>query len=199
MPLPIIADTIRGAIEGHCANQHHWANVMHFRKTGALTFAAAIALLDPILFATYNTASGGGQPWKAYAPTAAGVERAEYTPLDGTSATTVVTHTLAGTGVAEALPASVSLVVTLRTALRGRSHRGRVYTGPYAEDSNTALGVPLGATLTGVQLQWADLITRLVGTGVSMVVASYKLATSENVTAVTTDSRWDTQRRRLNA
>jgi hypothetical protein len=106
---------------------------------------------------------------------------------------------VAGLDAATAMPASVSLVVTLRTATRGRSFRGRVYTGPYCQDANVG-GVPTAATVTGIFTQWNRFATiTLPGSGVSLVVASYHLATATDCTACTADSRWDTQRRRLNA
>ena len=59
MALPVITDTIRVACQGLAANQHKWENVLHFRKTGAITFAAAIAILDPLLIAHYRTNVAG--------------------------------------------------------------------------------------------------------------------------------------------
>lgn len=198
MALPIIADTIRASINFHCANGHHAAMVMHFRKTGALTFTGAIAILDPILFDYLNTDHAPGSAWKNLSPTTAGIETISYTPLDGTSATQVFQHTLAGLDGGDPLPASVSLVATLRTLTRGRSYRGRVYTGPFSETSNTA-GAPVATVPPKVagQLNWLRG-TGLTATGLSLVVASYKVPTATDVASVTCDSRWDTQRRRLN-
>jgi len=199
MPLPIIANTIRATAVGHCANGHKWSNVLHFRKTGALTNAGAIAILDPLLLNHYTVAVAGGSGWKQVAPTQAGLELLEYTPLDGTTATTVVQHTSAGIDGGDPLPASVCLVITLRTALRGRAHRGRVYWGPHTEGQNL-LGAPSAALVTQFGVQWTTFLTTLTGTGVSLVVASYLPSApgAQDVIACTVDSRWDTQRRRLN-
>lgn len=198
MPLPVIADTIRTVVAIKAANGHRMSNTLHFRKTGGLSYAAAIAILDPILLAHYNTAHGGGFHWKGSAPTTSNLIQFEYTPLDGTTAETVITHSDAGGDAGDPLPASVAIVITLRTALRGRSHRGRVYQGPLTESTNTA-GNPAAASVAGYAVQWNYFInTGLLATGVSLVVASYKLATAENVTSCTVDGRWDTQRRRLN-
>jgi hypothetical protein len=172
---------------------------MHFRKDGALSFPAAIAILDPLLLAHYQTNSGTGLAWRTISPTSSNLTQFEYTPLDGTSATTVITHALAGLDANDPLPASVALVVTIRTAVRGRSHRGRVYTGPYAEDANTA-GVPTAATVTAVATQWDRFrSTALAGSGVSIGVASYLLTSFDDAVSLTADGRWDTQRRRLNS
>jgi hypothetical protein len=197
MPLPVIANTIRVSCEGLSPNGTPWANVLHFRKTGALTFVGAIAVLDPLLFALFNANLGGGTSWKGQASTLHSLQRLEYTPLDGVTATTVIAHVLAGTVAAEPLPFMVSLVATLRTALRGRSFRGRSYWTGWTE--NTSLnGVPQAASVTAMNAQWTGFVASLVGSGVSLVVASYLLASAEDVTTVTVDGRWDTQRRRNN-
>jgi len=198
MPLPLIADTIRTSIELLTVNGHKAAFVLHFRKTGALSYTGAIALLDPILADFLTNNHGGGASWKNHAPTGASIQRLDYTPLDGTSATTRNTHVIAGADGGDPLPASVALVVTLRTALRGRSHQGRVYTGPYTEAGNTA-GAPTALLVGDVAAQWSWLVaTGLPGSGLTLVVASYKLSTATDVVTTTVDSRWDTQRRRLN-
>jgi len=199
MALPTIADTIRTAVRGVAPNGHAWANIMHFRKTGALSYAGAIAILDPKLLAQYSTNSGAGLAWKGAAPTTSALTQFEYTPLDGSTATTVVTHAVPGISGGDALPPSVALVVTLRTGTRGRSYRGRVYTGPYDESYSTA-GKPTSALVTSIATQWERFVTvDLVGSGVSLVVASYLHGTAEDVLHATVDGRWDTQRRRLNA
>lgn len=199
MPLPVIADTLRVAVRGTASNGHHWANVLHYRKSTVLTFTGAIAILDPILVDHLSTNNGTGSGWNALAPTTASIQDIVYTPLDGASASTVITHAIAGANGSDGLPPSVALVVSLRTALRGRSYRGRVYTGPHIESDNSSLGAPVAALLTAESGQWAAHLTALAGTGVSLVVASYLHATAQDVTSVSVDARWDTQRRRLNA
>lgn len=199
MPLPVIADTIRASQEGLTSNGLPWANVMHFRKTGALSYPAAIAILDPIWLAIWNTASGGGTALRAFLPTTASLQAFRYTPLDGSTASTVNTHVVAGTDAGDPLPASTCLVATLRTALRGRANRGRVYFGPMTELSNTN-GRPTAGTVSGLSLQMNALITNLTGSGVSLVVASYlPPGVANNVTVISVNGRWDTQRRRLGA
>lgn len=197
MPLPVITDVMRVAINGRSSNGVKWANVLHYRKTGVLTYAGAIAALDPILVDHLTTANGGGACWTQLAHSGATIDDIRYTPLDGSSATTVISHVAPGVNANEALPASLCLVVTLRTALRGRSHRGRVYQGPWTEAASTATGTPLSTQPTAVAAQWTAHLAALVGSGVSLVVASYLLATATDVATCTVDTRWDTQRRRL--
>lgn len=198
MPLPVISDVIRTSWEGTLSNGHKFANVVHYRKSGALTFAGAIALLDPIIVDHLSTNNGTGTGWNGHAPASAQFTQIRYTPLDGSSATTVIGHIIPGVAASEPLPASVAAVVTLRTALRGRSFRGRVYQAPFTEAANTATGTILASSVTGVLQQWVAHLSALVGTGLSLVVASYHLALATDVASVSVDTRWDTQRRRLN-
>jgi hypothetical protein len=199
MPLPVIADTIRTAVEGHCPNGHTWANVMHFRKSGALTFAGAEAILDPLLHNHYTVNSGAGSAWLSNAGVGYTMDQIRYTPLDGSTATSVFGHPHSGAVGLDNLPASVALVATLRTGLRGRSHRGRVYQNGWTEGANTPAGAPLAAGVTATLVQWQNFLTALGGSGVSLVVASYKTLVATDVASVTVDTIWDTQRRRLHA
>jgi hypothetical protein len=197
MPLPVIADVIRTSVEGVTNQGHHWANVLHFRKVGATSFAAAIATLDPLLLNHYTVNSGAGLNFRTFLPTVASIQAFRYTPLDGVTASTVISHVLAGLDAAEPLAPSLCVVCTLRTALRGRSNRGRAYIGPFTESQNNFGSVnPILAT--GFAVQWNNFLATLVGTGLSLVVASYLHSSATNVTSVTVDTKWDTQRRRLN-
>jgi hypothetical protein len=196
MPLPTISDTMRVSVEGLLGNGHRFANVLHYRKSGALSYPAAIAILDPILVDHLSTNNGAGIGWNQFATTAASIQQIRYTPLDGSSATTVLGHVIPGTTVGDSLPGGVALVVTLRTGLRGRSFRGRVYQAPFNEGVNTAGGVPGAASVTAVLVQWQQHLTALLATGVSLVVASYKLAVATDVASISVDGVWDSQRRR---
>lgn len=197
--LPVITDTIRASAEGTCVGGQPWANILHFRKTPILTFAGAIALLDPILFSLWNAPLGAGTRLLGNMPTAAGINRIRYTPLDGSTATTVIPHVAPGLDVGDPLPSSVCLVVSFYTALRGRRHRGRFYSGPYTESGNT-LGRPTAAIVTNLAAQFVGFQAALAGTGVSHVVASYiPPGSAEDVVTASVNGRWDTQRRRLGA
>jgi len=208
VPLPVISDTMRVAIEGTASNGHKWANVLHYRKSGALSYAGAIAILDPILLDHVSTNNGGGSGWNALAHTTARIDQFRYTPLDGASASTIITHAVAGVSGGDPLPASLALVVSLRTGSRGPGARGRVYTGPHIESDNDSTGSPSSALVSTLALQWTAHLAALVGTGVSLVVVSAwqvvggvlvprSPAVARDVTSVSVDSRWDTQRRRI--
>jgi len=198
MPLPVITDTLRVEVQGLTAIGSSWENVLHFRKSGALTFAGAIAVLEPNLQKLYgpSAAFAGGQRWEDPAATTWTVQRYRYTPLDGSSAATVTQHVATGQSATDALPSGVAVTFTLRTALRGRSFRGRVYWGGYSESSNPAGAEPTAATIAAQVTNWLGLITALTGTGVSLVVASYLHSTAEDVVSVDSQARWNSQRRR---
>lgn len=199
MPLPVIADTLRVSLEGHMPNGHLWANVLHYRKTGALSYAGAIAVLDPLMVRLVSFNFAAASAWAAQAPTTWGVDRVRYTPLDGVSATTVIAHAIPGLNANEPLPANIALVVTKYTALRGRANRGRVYLSGHTEDGNLPPGVVNPVTLGRHQANWNGHLADLVGSGVSLVVASYlPPAAANDVVSVVINNRWDTQRRRQN-
>src|SRR6266566_5544028 len=147
MPLPVIADTLQVAVQGTTGIGTRWANVIGFRKTPILTFTAAIAIIDPLLLKLYAgpTFGGGGLGWNNNAANTCAVQQFVYTPLDGASAQTVIPHAVAGTSAAEEGVPGGAIVFTLRTALRGRSKRGRVYWGGFSETVSSGGIVPAPA------------------------------------------------------
>lgn len=116
------------------------------------------------------------------------------------------THTenLAGGGGAGALPTGTAVVASLRTALRGRSYRGRVYLGGLASAlQSTAIAIS-GASATSIASYFTDLMDILDLIGFDLVVASKQHngavvnpANVQPVTSVIVDTLFDSQRRRL--
>lgn len=110
---------------------------------------------------------------------------------------------VAGTATGDVLPPQIAIVVTLRTALAGRSFRGRVYLPGFAEATNSATGTSsLGTAPVGFI---TAIKSALVTSGLDLGVLSRPapLATpprSGFITPVTSivmrDTVWDTQRRR---
>lgn len=174
---------------------NQWANVIHIRKTTALTYTGAIAIADPLITALFTTNIGSGFKLQQYGASTWKLSRIRYTPLDGVSATTVIGHPLTGTSVSDPLPSNVALVATLYTGFRGRSRRGRIYTTPWAEDANTG-GALTAAYQTQVQNQFTNWLGTFTSTGTEPVVASYKLAQAFDVVSIVVNGVWDTQRRR---
>jgi hypothetical protein len=109
-----------------------------------------------------------------------------------------------GTNVSPALPNSNALVLTKRTALRGRSYRGRIYVPGLIEGQVTANAVS-SAYQTNYLNFWNGLLTiTTTQNSFEMVVFSKKQNGSwlaqgilTPVIGFTTDGQVDSQRRRL--
>lgn len=102
-----------------------------------------------------------------------------------------------GTGTGDLLPLNVSLCITLRTALAGRSFRGRSFLWGYTETANG----PLGTAASGVPGVGVSFITAiqsaLVTNGMNLGVLSRTRSAVNVVTLIQSrDANWETQRRR---
>jgi hypothetical protein len=112
---------------------------------------------------------------------------------------------VAGTMAGDMLPPQTALCVTLRTALAGRSFRGRVYLPGWAEGANAATGVASAAASTAAAAFMVGVGTALATSGLDGGVVSRPapLAVPPRAGFVTSvsayvvrDLVWDTQRRR---
>jgi hypothetical protein len=198
MPLPTIANVTRCAIRGTMPSGQRWVNVYHMLFSGSpppLT-ADFTALTAKFLRLYTGTAYAGGQKVSQHWPAATTIDDVTYTPLDGVSPSQVQLFGVAGAEAAEALPSEVALCMTLRTALRGRSHRGRIYLGGFTEALNTTGGIVAAADLTGITLQMEGFRADLSTVSWQWVVASYLLSTSSPVISITSNNKWDVQRGR---
>jgi hypothetical protein len=175
-----------------------WVNVYHFLFTGGGAPATSdfTALTAKLLKLYTGAAYAGGQKVSQHWPAATTLDDVTYTPLDGTSTSTIQGFGVAGAEAAEALPSEVALCMTLRTAIRGRSYRGRVFLGGFTEVLNTAGGIVLGADLAGIILQFEGFRADVLTINWEMVVASYKLGVANTVTSITANNKWDVQRGR---
>lgn len=198
MPLPIIANTVRVAIEGKLEQGTAWANIIHCRNTtGAPSLASISTLLDEVDKLYTGPSYGGGATfWSGSTTNGCVLDTISGTVLDGVTATVVKTVNQAGANTADPLPAGVALVITHRTGTRGRRFRGRTYIGGLGEDFNTATGFP-DATAIGLYVsQWTQFRTALAAINWEFVVASYVASVATSVVSSTADARWDSQRRR---
>ena len=102
-----------------------------------------------------------------------------------------------GTGAGDLLVRAASIVVTMRTALAGRSFRGRSYVPGFNEAQNGADGT-IAPAASAAATAWITAIrTAATARGHTLAVASVKLGTSQPVTAqLVRDNVWDVQRRR---
>jgi hypothetical protein len=199
MPLPVITNVTRVAF--HWFDSHTGGdavNVMHFRNTAG----TVDDLLDEIEdWVTGGTPAHGPALWDAVS-SGTYVDSMSATKLDGTSATIVrpvlgVSNTAwQGQSGGGSLPA-VAATVSLATATRGRSHRGRIFLPTLGESAMTD-GLVAGGIRTAMQVGWDDFLDQFndpAGPG-ALVVASYKLHTSSDVTSLVVKSHVSTQRRR---
>lgn len=124
---------------------------------------------------------------------------------DGPQFTYAPDTTTNGTMGGFALPNEVSYCVSLRSAFRGRSARGRFYTlsisDAQLEDTNTMTGAAADALTSAVQILISDLNTA----GYKLIIVSYRTNNAPRVggpvkfivqSAVSADLILDSQRRR---
>jgi hypothetical protein len=114
-----------------------------------------------------------------------------------------------GTAVGDPLPANVSAVITLRTALAGRRNRGRFYVIPFDEASNDSTGRIGTAAKAALDSFATNLPGSIEASGGTMAILNRPVFNKADCTvlrqpglvnvtqAVVRDTRWDSQRRRL--
>jgi hypothetical protein len=183
-PLPVINDVYRVALEWVDAAGRTAVNVLHVHAPALTPSAIATAFSDNVtdnmLLSVVDDAT---------------VDRYAITPLDGVSATEVFTAAnWTGGGSGDQIP-QVAGLVSLRTPLRGREHRGRIYL-PYGAEGGQSDGRWIGDTLTAPGPAWTTFATVMDGAGATLVVASYKLSTATAVSSLNWESHTATQRRR---
>jgi hypothetical protein len=194
MALPIIDDVYRCAVNQHVGDLPI-ANVIHVK---ADTGTSAHDVADAVQSA-WGTSGGFSD---------AQVNDLVYdnvvvTPLDGSSLSQSMTFgtadhhqgALSGRGV----PPNVAFVISLHTAVRGRSHRGRIYLAGLIEtlaaDPSTAWS---STAISSMATIWSTFTSQLsAGPGSPfMVVASYKLEEALSVDEVRFNAPFGTQRKR---
>lgn len=79
---------------------------------------------------------------------------------------------VAGTAVGDALPPQTALCITLRTALSGKSFRGRVYVGGFAESENQTTGNANTTTQTAAVAYITAIQAAMSASQLTMSVAS---------------------------
>lgn len=199
MPLPAILNTHRVVVGGQLPSGKRWANTLHYRWTGA--GSAGSTNLNALEAEVYKLYAGpnytGGKFFLDKARNTVSLDRIDITPLDGVSATLTTSHAAAGSSaVADSLPSEVAEVITLRTTLRGRRYRGRIYLFPWTEAQNTVDGTMQAVDRTDVLTNCAAHRTAVVALSWEPVVASYSFTVATPVVSYTMDAKFDSQRRR---
>jgi hypothetical protein len=125
-----------------------------------------------------------------------------YGYLDGTGHASVIATSPCvhpGSSSAHTLPNQCAVVVSLRTALAGRTNKGRIYlpVGNMALDSNGQLPAGDSALIVSWAKRFLDSLNTIASPG-KVEIFSTKLGTGTPITTVAVDSRVDIQRRRAN-
>jgi hypothetical protein len=119
-----------------------------------------------------------------------------------------VAAAVAGTGAGNPLPNEVAACVTLRTALAGKSYRGRNYFGGFIVGENDAAGAIVAALNTALVSFMTGTQTDMSTEGITLAVLSrprydpvsgaltYAGALNDVTSITARDTKWDTQRRR---
>jgi hypothetical protein len=117
---------------------------------------------------------------------------------DPTRADIAIPSAWSGGEAGQPLPENVAALVSLRTPLSGRSHRGRAYWFGYTEaSSNGVIFDPTSqGNLAAAYAQIVDDLDAFTWPG-ELVVMSIKNATATAVSSIIVESDWATQRRRL--
>jgi hypothetical protein len=185
MPLPIIANTVRAAVVGQQTNGQPWVNVLHFRKTSGVIDAAALAALVTEIAKLYGGPAyvGGAVHMLNNTPLTTTTSQVVCTPLDGASASTILSMALTGAGATDLLDAQAAATVTLQTGSRGRSFRGRMFLPALHEGSNSSTGGVSSGVITGYNLQLEGFRAALAAINWQWVVASYLRSLATTVTA----------------
>jgi hypothetical protein len=145
-------------------------NVLHGQVAGG--FSATSAVAEAIFTAIKGAA--GWTSWKANVNS--GVALAAISLRDmrtlNQPLVTSTTGTSAGTGAGTALPPGDALVVTLRSALAGRSARGRVYLPGLDSSALAAGGVAAAGTMTNAKAFVDAVSTALTASAVTLAIAN---------------------------
>lgn len=162
--LPIISNVYRVAFNWADSGGQIAANVMHFRKATSSASAIASAIDANISSAMWTPVS-----------TTSRVVNLKVTPLDGTSATFVLNVTGAkwtGSSVGNFVP-QAAVVVSMRSALRGRRNRGRFFI-PFIGEPYIANGVVDTSVVPTLQTAWEAFRSVMAGAGATPItIASY--------------------------
>jgi hypothetical protein len=122
MVLPVLPGVVRATVAGQIEGGGRWSNTWHFRRVDLgdpdlVSITALHVVLTAFYTAELVSRTSGGTTYEA----------GEYTPLDGTSGAFSLPMGLTGSVGAVTLPPECAEVLTIRTALRGRQNRGRIF------------------------------------------------------------------------
>lgn len=173
-----------------------WAiNVYGVGNTGAVAITQALANTLDSAIKGFFTSSG----WNAHVQNSVSLKfiairdlnAANQFEYQGSGAS------VAGTAAGDPLPYQTALCVTLRTALAGKSYRGRSFLFGGIEADNDTNGQHTAAAGTAAVAFVNGIGSALSSSGLTLAVLSRKLLQHHDVTTVLTrDLNWTVQRRR---
>lgn len=192
--------TASGSIYG----MEKWANVFHCDIAGAPNEVGIFTALG-----AFYTGSPNGVLLHCPGDVASGTVGVKLTQFSlqavDSPAPPIVTlrNDQGGQNTAGGLPVDVSMVISWRTNLAGRSYRGRTYCPPFHENKNDdgpgLMPSPSVSTINSVKNACSKLLTDMGTAGAPLVVYSRKLRAGRPIIGGYIDNAWDTQRRRSNA
>lgn len=199
MPSFVIPETIQWRWIWTLNDIEHAVSVVHLLNNAAANVNAAMAnsLLAQLNVAINDASSGAtlrsqiADNFKIAATSVRDINTANRPEIFDTSETTII-----GGSASDPLPVQTALVTTFRTALAGKSFRGRWYGLGYSEGTNSATGEANAPVVASQQQFWSRLRGELDTLNLPLVVASRTLLESNHVVSHDTNVRWDTQRRR---
>lgn len=187
-PLPILADTYLWTMN-YKVGTAPMANVLCLSKPSSNAHSVNLAA-----YSIWTTANC----WQSRQASQAQYVNSICLPLDGSGLADVVDHSLDNGGrTGAAVPPQVCAIITFRTGVRGRSHRGRMYLGGmYTADLGTPPTLWTSAAVTGLQTAATTWQAGLVTNGLTHLVLSRLLGTANPVLQYVSRPYLGTQRDR---
>lgn len=191
MPPLVVPQAVLVRIVWGAAAAPTGVNVIGARKTGAVTVNQALA---DTLFAAFKTAFGTSGLANVV-PTTLGLLQVGVRDISSPSLPEFMGAGAPQMGTQAAgkiLPPQTALCITLRTALAGKSFRGRVFIGSLGDTALAASGAATSAAATAARDFVVALRTAMLTSSLELAVVSRKLQSTEVVPASGIQSRSDT-------
>lgn len=207
MPALVVPNTVQVRLIWRAGGVDYAVNVIHFRNSNSIAVDQALATgIASDVATAWGLAGGGSGGGVINSSTAIDRVTVRNIAVANQPEFSATVTGAAGAGTTDILPRQVALVVTLRTALAGRSFRGRVYVPGFHELANDSTGRATTAARTFAEGLILNIRQQLSVRGLLMGVVSTRANGAPRptniITDVTTggvvvrDGTWDNQRRR---
>lgn len=194
MPPVVITGTLQIRVVWTLGGADYGQNVLHANIGGTPSVDQSMAST----IAGFAGAAHTGSGLAALQPSSVVLDRVDIRDLRTANQPLLSASVAsAGTATGQLLPRGTAQVVTLRTALAGRSFRGRVYVPGFAEEAADVDGRATQAARDAAVAFVEGFGDSMAANGWPLGVASVKLAAINNIVGmVSRDSVWDRQWRR---